>query len=132
MPGLDGVVEVRAIGRRTGRERRVLVTLLSLAGRWYVGHPNGLANWQRNAEAAGWLEIDPPAAHGSRFTVARLAPGPERDEVIAATGTQQFFPANLVYRLARGHITAVGVYHRLDPVAGPVEPRPATHAASTT
>ena len=118
LPGLDGVVEVRSIGRRSGRERRVLVTVLRLAGRWYVGHPNGLTSWQRNGEAAGWLAIDPPAAHGSRFAVVRLAPGPERDAVIAATGDQQFFPANLVYRLARRHIAAVGVYHRLEPIPG--------------
>lgn len=116
LPGLDGIVEVRSVGRNSGRERRVLVTLLSLAGRWYVGHPNGITSWQHNAEAAGWLEIEPPAAHGSRFAVIRLGPGPERDAVIAATGDQQFFPANLVYRLARSHISAVGVYHRLDPI----------------
>ena len=116
-PGLDGVVELRTIGRRTGRRRRALVTLLGLDGRWYVGHPNGLTAWQRNAEAAGWLEIDPPAVHGARFAVARLAPGSERDAVIKATGVQQFFPANVVYRLARRHIAAVGVYHRLEPVA---------------
>jgi hypothetical protein len=109
----------------------VLVTLLGLAGHWYVGHPNGITSWQRNAEAAGWLEIEPPAAHGSRFSVARLAPGPERDAVIAATGAQQFFPADLIYRVARRHVSAVGVYHRLDPLAAPVEPRPAAHSTST-
>ena len=118
-PGLDGVVEVRTVGRRTARPRRVLVTLLGRNGNWYLGHPNGLTNWQRNAEAAGWLEIEPAAAHGARFSVARLAPGPERDAVIDATGVQQFFPANVVYRLARRHIRAVGVYHRLDPIADP-------------
>jgi hypothetical protein len=122
-PGLDGVVEIRTIGRRTGHPRRALVTLLGLDGRWYVGHPNGPTSWQRNAEASGWLEIEPPAAHGARFAVARLAPGPERDAVIAATGSQQFFPADVVYRLARRHIAAVGVYHRLEPIpAGPGAP----------
>jgi hypothetical protein len=125
LPGLDGVVEVRSIGRRSGRERRVLVTLLGLDGRWYLGHPNGLTSWQRNAEAAGWLEIEPPAAHGSRFAVVRLTPGPERDAVIAATGVQQFFPANVLYRAARGHVSAVGVYHRLDPIDVPLAPGPA-------
>jgi hypothetical protein len=122
-PGLDGVVEVRTVGRRTGRRRRALVTLLGRDGRWYLGHPNGTTSWQRNAEASGWLEIDPPAANGARFAVERLAPGPERDAVIAATGSQQFFPANVVYRLARRHVAAVGVYHRLEPIpSGPGAP----------
>jgi hypothetical protein len=129
LPGLDGVVEVRTVGRRTGRPRRVLVTLLGLEGRWYVGHPNGMTSWQRNAEAAGWLEVDPPAAHGPRFAVERLAPGPERDAAISATGRQQVFPADVFYRAARGHIAAVGVYHRLTPLAvdadGPAAPCPA-------
>jgi hypothetical protein len=115
-PGFDGVVEIRTVGRRTGRPRSVLVTILFRDGCWYLGHPNGRTSWQRNAEAAGWLEIDPPAAHGARFAVARLAPGPERDAVIAATGRQQFFPANVLYRAARRHIAAAGVYHRLDPI----------------
>ena len=121
-PGFDGVVEVRTIGRRTGRHRSVLVTILFREGRWYLGHPNGVTSWQRNAEAAGWLEIDPPARHGARFAVARLTAGPERDAVIEATGRQQFFPANVLYRAARRHIAAVGVYHRLDAVDPPPAP----------
>lgn len=129
LPGLDGVVELRFVGRRSGRPRHVLVTLLGHDGRWYVGHPNGLTNWQRNIEAAGWVDVEPPAAHGPRFTVERLGPGPERDAVIAATGAQQFFPANVLYRRSRRHIAAVGVYHRLDPnPAGADLSRPAVPA----
>lgn len=126
LPGFDGVVELRFPGRRSGRPRHVLVTLLSHDGRWYVGHPNGLTNWQRNIEATGWVDVEPPAAHGPRFTAERLGPGPERDAVIAATGAQQFFPANVLYRRSRRHIAAVGIYHRLDPIlAGAVPSRPA-------
>jgi len=44
-----------------------------------------------------------------------LKDGPERDAVIAATARQQPFPGNLVYRAAQRHITAVGVYFRLEP-----------------
>lgn len=130
LPGFDGVVELRFPGRRTGRPRRMLVTLLSHDGRWYVGHPNGLTNWQRNIEAAGWVDVEPSGADGPRCAVTRLDAGPERDAVIRATATQQFFPANVVYRAARRHIAAVGVYHRLDPIpAGAVPTRP---AATTT
>ena len=116
LPGLDGIVELRFVGRRTGRPRRTMITLLSLEGRWYVGHPNGEASWVRNIEAAGWVDIEPPGRDGPRFRVDRLAPGPERDAVIRATARQQPFPANLLYRAAQRHIAAVGVYDRLEPV----------------
>jgi hypothetical protein len=115
-PGLDGVVELRFVGRRSGLPRRTLVTLLAVDGHWYVGHPNGSAAWIRNIEDAGVVEIEPPGALGSRFRVKRLADGPERDAVIRATWTQQPFPANLLYRAARRHVAAVGVYHRLEPI----------------
>ena len=115
-PGLDGVVQLRYVGRRSGRPRRTLVTILDVDGRWYVGHPNGAAGWVYNVEAEGSVEIEPPGAQGSRFDVVTLEPGPERDAVIRATWTQQPFPANLVYRAARRHVAAVGVYHRLEPI----------------
>jgi hypothetical protein len=121
IPGVDGIVELRYVGRRTGRPRRTMVTLLTVDDRWYVGHPNGVAGWVRSIEAAGVVEVDPPGAHGSSFAVHRLGPGPERDSVIRATWTQQPFPADLVYRAARRHVAAVGVYHRLEPVTPPAE-----------
>jgi hypothetical protein len=126
---LDGVVELRYVGRRSGRARHTLVTLLTVDGRWYVGHPNGSAAWIRNVEDAGVVEIHPPGANGSRFGVERLGHGPERDAVIRATWTQQPFPANLLYRAARRHIAAVGVYHRLGPMGPDDLPAPATEGA---
>jgi hypothetical protein len=99
------------------------VTLIVVDGGWYVGHPNGEAGWMRNAEAAGWVDIEPAGRHGSRFGVLRLPAGTERDAVIRATATQQPFPANLLYRAARRHVAAVGVYHRLEPAGG--DPSPA-------
>jgi hypothetical protein len=119
LPGLDGVVELRTVGRRSGRPRSALLTLMSVGDRWYVGHPNGEASWVRNAEASGWVEISPPRASGSRFVARRLPPGPERDAVIRATWSQQPFPANILYRAARGHVAAAGVYYRLDPIPAP-------------
>jgi hypothetical protein len=115
--GLDGVVVLRVSGRRSGRARSMAVTLLGVDGAWYVGHPNGEVPWTHNAEAAGLVEIDPPAASGSTFRVVRLGLGAERDAVIQATRSQQPFPGNLVYRAAARHIAAVGVYFRLEPVA---------------
>ncbi|HEX2756613.1 MAG TPA: hypothetical protein VHM48_14185 [Candidatus Limnocylindrales bacterium] len=126
LPGLARVVELRYVGRRTGRTRRTLVTLLSHDGTWYVGHPNGEAGWVRNAEASGWVDVEPPGPLGPRFSVQRLDDGAERDAVIRSTARQQPFPANLLYRAAQRHVAAVGVYHRLEPFrdAAPSPPPP--------
>jgi F420H(2)-dependent quinone reductase len=130
-PGLDGVVELRNVGRRTGRPRHTLATIIDVDGRWYLGHPNGPSGWVRNVEAAGIVEIEPPGTKDSRFAVVLLAPGPERDAVIRATWRQQPFPANLIYRAAGRHIAAVGVYHRLEPVASDPAAPSADPAASS-
>ncbi len=114
-PGLDGIVRITVPGRRSGRTRRTLLTLLSVDGAWYLGHPNGETPWTLNAQSTGWLEVDPPPVAGPRVIVTRLAAGPERDAVIRATWSQQPFPGNLIYRAARRHIAAVGVYFRLEP-----------------
>ncbi len=116
LPGLPRTVELRTAGRRSGRPRSVLLTLLTVDGRAYVGHPNGRAAWVDNVRAAGWAEIGASSAAGPRYAVVALDPGPERDAVIRATWRQQPFPANLLYRAAARHVAAVGLYHRLDPV----------------
>jgi hypothetical protein len=130
LPGLQGIVELRFVGRRTGRSRRVLITLLHHDGRWYVGHPNGEASWVQNAEASGWVDVEPPGAHGPRFAIQRLSAGAERDAVIRATTRQQPFPANLLYQAAQRHIAAVGVYHRLLPIPAIAGAPPTTEGAS--
>ena len=112
-PGLDGVVEVRTTGVRTGRARSSLVTLIVVDGRGYLGHPNGAAAWIRNATAAGSLEIIVDGS-AQRRTFIVIAEGAERDAVIRATWNQQPFPGNLLYRAASRHVAAVGVYGRLD------------------
>ena len=47
---------------------------------------------------------------------AVLEPGPERDTVVRATFRQHPFPGNVLHRLAAGHVSAAGVYVRLEPV----------------
>lgn len=119
LPGLDGVVELRMVGRRTGRPRWILVTLITVDGQGYVGHPNGEAAWTRNIEASGSVEVDPSGPTGPRYAVHRLPAGPERDSVVRATWRQQPFPANVLYRAAGRHVAAVGVYYRLEDRAAP-------------
>lgn len=111
MPGLAGVVELWTVGRRTGLPRRTLITLLTVDGVAYAGHPNGTAAWIANAEAAGWARVGDGSLE-RRVTVSPVPFGPERDAVIRSTWSQQPFPANVLYRAARRHVAAAGVYLR--------------------
>jgi hypothetical protein len=115
--GLGNVIELRVVGRRTGRPRPILLGLLRAGDRWFLGHPNGDVAWTRNLEAAGSAELvfRPPAGVPVRAT--RLDAGELRDQAIAATG-QHVFPGNLVYRLARAHIRAVGTYFLIEATGG--------------
>ena len=113
--GLGNVVELRVAGRRTGRPRRVLLTLLSDGETWFLGHPNGDVDWTRNLEAAETADVvfrsGPPVSVRAR----RLEPGAERDGAIRTTD-QHPFPGDLVYRLARAHIRAVGAFFAIEPI----------------
>jgi hypothetical protein len=114
LPGLRPIVELRVRGRRTGLERRVLVTLLPLDGRIYVGHPNGAASWIRNLDATGEATLVIRGAPPTAVSATPLPNGEERTAVIRATARLQPFPANLLYRAARGHILRAGRYLRLE------------------
>ena len=102
-------------GRRSGRQRSVLVGLLNVDGHQYVGHPNGPVDWTRNLAAAGEARVAQLPGMWTTLRAVPLSDGPERDAVIAATPRQQPFPGNLIYRAAQRHIKAVGVYFRLEP-----------------
>jgi len=111
--GLGNVVELRVVGRRTGATRSVLLGLLRDGSQLFLGHPNGDVPWTLNLEAAGTalLVFRPPTAVA--VTARRLEPGELRDRAIAATN-QHVFPGNLIYRLARAHIRAVGTYFLIE------------------
>ena len=110
------IEELRMVGRATGRQRRVLVTLLTVEGRTYAGHPNGSrAAWVRNLLADGRATLVYRDGRRVQVRASLVAGGPERAAVIRSTFAQQPIPANLVYWLARRHVDAVGMYFRLDP-----------------
>jgi hypothetical protein len=111
--GLGNVVELRVAGRRTGIYRRVLLTLLVDGDRWFLGHPNGDVGWTRNLEAAGTADIAFRRGAPVAVRARRLEPGAERDRAILTTG-QHPFPANIVYRMARRHIRAVGTFFAVE------------------
>lgn len=111
--GLGNVVELRVVGRRTGRPRPVLLGLLRDGDRWFLGHPNGDVPWTRNLEKAGRAELCLSWPRAVPVRATRLPPGELRDRAIASTG-QHVFPGNLIYRLARRHIRAVGTYFLIE------------------
>lgn len=115
LPPLGRSVAVESVGWRTGRPRSVLVTLLVVDGRGYVGHPNGDTGWTRNVEAAGEVVLCEASGRRTRRRAVRLPPGPERDAVIRATWSQQPGPGAAIYALGRRHVRATGVYFRLEP-----------------
>src|SRR5438552_2310344 len=77
----DSIVELGIVGRRTGRPRTVLVTLLRIDGRWYVGHPDGPCAWLANLAAMDSLLVTLPHRAAVRVRPVFLSPGPERDAV---------------------------------------------------
>ena len=111
--GVGNVVELRVARRNGAGDRTRLVGLLRVGDRRYLGHPNGDVGWTRDLEAAGGATYRWPRAAASSFTATRLADGPEREAAIRATW-QHPFPGNLVYRLGRRHVRAVGVFFRLE------------------
>jgi hypothetical protein len=111
--GIGITAELAVRGRRSGRQRSVLVGLLNVDGHQYVGHPNGQVEWTRNLTAASEARITQLPGISAILRAVPLLDGPERDAVIAATARQQPFLGNLVYRAAQRHIKAVGVYFRL-------------------
>ena len=97
--GITSLLTVR--GRQTGRERSVLVGLIQVNERWYVGHPNGNVAWTMNLRHARRARLALVAHSSIDVSAEPLAPGEERDGVIHAAGEQQPFPANVLYRAAR-------------------------------
>ena len=102
-------------GRRTARQRSVLVGLIRVDGRWYVGHPNGEVGWMRNLASSRSALLAPRPEAPIEVTAIPLEHGEERTAVIVATAEQQPFPGNLLYRGARRHILSEGRYFRLEP-----------------
>lgn len=114
LSGALGITSLLTVpGRRTGRERSVLVGLIQVNDQWYVGHPNGDVAWTLNLRDARRARLA-PAAHSTIDVRAEpLQTGEEREAVIHAAAEQQPFPANVLYRAARRHILSEGRYFRL-------------------
>ena len=128
--GLGNTVELLVVGRRTGRERRVMVGLLAVGERRYLGHANASAAWLHNLVDAGQGRLIVDGATPILVHAVRIGPGPEQDAVVLAASRQHPFPVDLAYRVARASIRADGIFLRLAtadgrPVPLPVRARPA-------
>jgi hypothetical protein len=115
--GIGNVVDVD-VERRSGTgSRSRLVGLLHVGGNVYVGHPNGDVGWTRDVRAAEGGVLRYHDGVEWQFRAEPLALGDERERVILSTG-QHPFPGNLMYRLGRRQVRAVGVFFRLADVPG--------------
>jgi hypothetical protein len=56
---IAGTQSLRVRGRKTGKERGVVINLLSVDGVDYVVSPRGNTQWARNVRAAGVVEVGP-------------------------------------------------------------------------
>ena len=113
--GFGNVVMLRVGGRRSGVERSIPLGLLSVSGKWYLGHPSGDTAWTLNLRAAQAAVITSAGVPATRVRATVLRPGAERDAVVRETFRQHPFPGNALYRLAGRHVSATGVFLRLEP-----------------
>jgi deazaflavin-dependent oxidoreductase (nitroreductase family) len=56
---IAGTQALRVRGRKTGKERGVVINLLTVDGVDYVVSPRGNTQWARNVRAAGVVQIGP-------------------------------------------------------------------------
>jgi deazaflavin-dependent oxidoreductase (nitroreductase family) len=109
------IEEVVVVGRRSGRDRSLLLTVADDGPAWYVVHPvPDRAGWVANLKAAGRATV--VRKDGTRIPVRAILvdDGAERDAAINAVIRAQRFPASVGYRLARRGIHEVGRCFRLE------------------
>jgi hypothetical protein len=109
------IEELVIVGRHSGHDRSLLLTVAENGPARYVVHPvPDRAGWVANLRAAGRATI--VRKDGTRMQVrgTQLEDGPERDAAIDAIIRAQRFPASVGYRLARRGIHEVGRCFRLD------------------
>ena len=110
------IEELVVVGRHSGQDRSVLLTLVDAGPARYVLHPvPDRAGWVANLRASGLATV--VRKDGTRIPVRAtyVDDGPERDVAIDAAIRAQRFPASPPYRLARRGIHATGRCFRLDP-----------------
>jgi F420H(2)-dependent quinone reductase len=78
---IAGTRALRVRGRKSGKQRGVVINLLTVDGVDYVVSPRGNTQWARNVRAAGVVEIGPRwpkfRSHSSGITEVNDAAKPE-------------------------------------------------------
>ncbi|MCV7076055.1 nitroreductase/quinone reductase family protein [Mycobacterium szulgai] len=69
---IAGTRALRVRGRKSGKQRSVVINLLTVDGVDYVVSPRGNTQWARNVRAAGVVEMG-PSWHKERAEVRELA-----------------------------------------------------------
>jgi hypothetical protein len=115
----DAIVELGLVGRRTGLPRPVLVGLLRIDDRLYVGHPSGSTPWLANLAAADAVTLRARNRPQLRVHSTPLVLGLERDAAIRAAARQEPLPMRPIFWASRRHSLRAGVYHRLDVIVDP-------------
>jgi deazaflavin-dependent oxidoreductase (nitroreductase family) len=62
---IAGTQALRVRGRKSGKQRGVVINLLTVDGVDYIVSPRGNTQWARNVRAAGVVEIGPRWRHAS-------------------------------------------------------------------
>lgn len=69
---IAGTRALRVRGRKSGKQRRVVINLLTVDGVDYLVSPRGNTQWARNVRAAGEVEVG-PRWHGKPANVSEVA-----------------------------------------------------------
>ena len=69
---IAGTRALRVRGRKTGKQRGVVINLLTVDGVDYVVSPRGNTQWARNVRAAGVVEMG-PRWHRERTEISEVA-----------------------------------------------------------
>src|ERR671920_2610439 len=70
--------DVMIRGRRTGVERKYLLSVLESNGNWYIGNPDGRSQWTKNLAVAGEAIVFRRGV-GTACRAVELSRGSERD-----------------------------------------------------
>ena len=68
---IAGTRALRVRGRKTGKQRGVVINLLTVDGVDYVVSPRGNTQWARNVRAAGVVEVG-PRWHSARAAISEV------------------------------------------------------------
>jgi hypothetical protein len=113
----DGIVRIDLIGSRSGQPRPILVALIDVGGRWYVGNPNGQSAWLTNLGSMETATLTRAGQSPVSVHPVPLALGPERDAVARATAHHGPIHVRPLYWASSSHVRRAGVFYRLDRLA---------------